>query len=61
MNLTPIYQILAGGVDVTGNLSPRMKRLTVRDADGVNSDEVTIELDDSDFSITPPPTGTLLL
>lgn len=60
MTMTPDYQILAGGLDVTGNLSPRMEELTVHDADGINADEVRIVLDDGDFAISPPPTGTLL-
>jgi len=60
MSMTPQYQILAGGVDVTSNLSPRMTRLSVTDADGVQSDSVRIQLDDGDFALSPPATGTLL-
>jgi phage protein D len=58
--LTPLYRITLGGLDITSNFSERMKSLKVRDADGVNADEVTITLDDSEFAIEPPATGAVI-
>jgi phage protein D len=58
--LTPLYRITLGDLDITGNFDGRMKSLKLRDADGVNADEVTIALDDSDFAIEPPPPGAVI-
>jgi uncharacterized protein len=58
--LTPLYRITLGGLDITSNFEARMKSLKVRDADGVNADEVTIALDDSEFAIEPPETGAVI-
>jgi uncharacterized protein len=59
-DLTPLYRITLGGLDITGNFDARMKSLKVHDADGVNADEVTIILDDGDFAIEPPATGAVI-
>lgn len=54
------YQIIANGVDVTAKLRDRLVSLTVHDAAGIESDTVTIEIDNRDRAVAIPPTGAAL-
>lgn len=58
--MTPIFQILADGVDVTAKFNDRMIDLTVTDHEMGTADEVKIKVDDRDFAVTPPRKGALL-
>lgn len=59
--MTPAFQIIAGGIDVTGGINDRLVELTVVDHDGTKADEATIILDDRDFALAVPRKGTILL
>lgn len=59
--MTPIFQIMAGGIDVTGGINDRLVELTVVDHDGNKADEVTMLLDDRDFALAVPRKGTTLV
>lgn len=53
----PAFKILANGQDITRKIHDRLERLTVHDAPGVESDTVTIELDNRDQAVALPSTG----
>lgn len=54
------YMVLANGVDITAKIRDRLISLKVHDAAGIDSDTVTIELDNRDDAIALPPTGAAL-
>lgn len=58
--MTPAFQILADGGDITGKLNDRLIDLTVTLHEMGSADEVKIKLDDRDFAIQPPPKGAVL-
>jgi len=58
--MTPLYLILADGVDITASIFGRVISLTVTDKAGVDSDTFDLLLDDSDDLIEPPRAGIKL-
>lgn len=56
----PAFKILANGTDITRKINDRLERLTVRDAPGIKSDTVTLEIDNRDQAVELPPTGAKL-
>lgn len=54
------FKIIANDVDITSLLQDRLERLTVSDAPGIDSDTVTIEIDNRNRAVTLPPTGAKL-
>lgn len=58
--MTPAFQILADGADITGKLNDRLVDLTVTLHEVGSADEVKIKLDDRDFAIDPPRKGAIL-
>jgi uncharacterized protein len=58
--MTPAWQILADGTDVTSNFSDRLVELTVTDHEGMKSDSCEIVVDDRDGILAVPRKGTLL-
>lgn len=52
--MTPIFQIIADGADVTGNISDRLISIEVIDEDGENADCVTIQVDNRDDLVELP-------
>ncbi|GLO70622.1 late control protein D [Phaeobacter inhibens] len=59
--MTPTFEILMDGIDITGRIKKRVLSITVNDEAGSKSDTVRIELDDRGNSIVEPPDGTLIL
>ena len=55
--MTPMFRISRGGNDVTANLNDRLLELDFVDHAGKENDELTIKLDDRDFSIELPERG----
>lgn len=58
--MTPAFQILADGADITAKVNDRMTDLTVTLHEGGQADEVKIVLDDRDWAIQPPRKGAIL-
>jgi uncharacterized protein len=58
--MTPAWQILADGVDITANFNDRLIELTVTDNEGMKSDSCEIVVDDRDGILAVPRKGTLL-
>lgn len=58
--MRPTFMITADGIDVTAGFNDRMTDLKVVDHDGMQSDEVSIILDDRDFALALPRKGALL-
>ena len=56
----PAYKILANGDDITKKINDRLERLTVHDAPGIESDTVTLEIDNRDQAVLLPSTGAKL-
>ena len=54
------YMIVANGVDITAKIRDRLVSLSLHDAAGIESDTVTIELDNRDNAIALPPRGAAL-
>ncbi len=54
------YKIEANGADITAKIRGRLVSLSVHDAAGIESDTVTIELDNRDNVIALPPRGAAL-
>lgn len=54
------YRVLANGTDITAKIRDRLVSLSVHDAAGIESDTVTIELDNRDNVIALPPRGAML-
>lgn len=54
------YMVLANGIDITAKIRDRLIRLVLSDAAGIESDTVTIELDNRDNAIALPPRGAML-
>lgn len=59
--MTPAFQIMVGGVDVTGNFNDRLIKLAVSDEAGVESDTVEIEVDDRGHVIATPRKGAIIM
>jgi phage protein D len=58
--MTPDWQILADGIDVTANFNDRLIELTVTNHEGMKSDSCEIMVDDRDGILAVPRKGTLL-
>lgn len=54
------YMVLANGIDITAKIRDRLVKLSLHDAAGIESDTVTIELDNRDNVIMLPPRGAML-
>lgn len=54
------YRVVANGNDITAKMRDRLISLTVHDAAGIESDTVTIELDNRDNAVALPPRGAIL-
>lgn len=54
------FRILANQRDITTLIADRLESLTLRDAAGVESDTVTLVLDNRDGAVVVPPTGAEL-
>ena len=59
--MTPVFQIIANGADVTGNINDRLLSISVTDEDGTKADRVEIEVDDRDGRVAFPDLDTTLL
>lgn len=58
--MTPIYKILADNNDITSAIKDRLISLTITDEAGMQSDSLTLVLDDRDNSIELPRKGVQL-
>lgn len=58
--MTPHYKLLANNQDITKIIADRMLSITLVDEAGMDSDTLTIVLDDRDNQIAIPPTGAEL-
>lgn len=56
----PIYQIVANDADITAKIQDRFLRMTVHDGKGIESDTVTITIDNRGNVIQPLSTGATL-
>jgi phage protein D len=54
------YKVLADGQDITAKIRDRLLSLTVHDASGLESDTLTLVLDNRDLAIAFPATGAAL-
>lgn len=58
--MTPIYKILADNNDITSAIKDRLISLTITDEAGMQSDSLTLVIDDRDNSIELPRKGVQL-
>lgn len=58
--MTPAFQIVAAGIDITAMIRTRLLGLTITDEAGIKSDTLEIELDDRDSAIELPMPGALI-
>lgn len=58
--MQPTYQILAGSVDITNKIADRLLSLSITDEAGLDSDTLTIVLDDRDNQFALPEQGAEL-
>ncbi len=58
--MTPAFQILADGDDVTAVIADRLIELRVTDEAGLSSDECEIKIDDRDRAVATPRKGAVL-
>lgn len=59
--MTPAFQIIANGADVTGNINDRLLSISVTDEDGEKADRVEITVDDRDGRVAFPELDTTLI
>lgn len=59
--MTPLFQVIANGSDITGKIADRLLSLTVTDEAGTKSDTVEIRLDNRDQAVATPPHGAEML
>lgn len=57
---TPMFKISAGGVDITSKLTGRGISLSITDGVGLESDTISLSIDDHDGSVRAPRTGVIL-
>ena len=60
VNVTPIYEVVAGQEDVTAAIRERLLSLSVTDEAGYQADALEIRLDDRDGRISLPRRGVML-
>lgn len=58
--MTPAFRVTADSVDVTAAIAERLIELRIEDASGIDSDMVTIRLDDRPPAVALPRTGAEL-
>ena len=58
--MKPVFKVLANGQDITALLADRLESLQVVDKAGLDSDELTITLDDRDGAVGLPARGAVL-
>lgn len=58
--LTPAFMLTINSKDITGNISARLKSLTLTDNRGFEADQLDIELDDADGLVELPLRGAVL-
>lgn len=58
--MKPVFKVLANGQDITALLEDRLESLQVVDKAGLDSDELTITLDDRDGVVGLPARGAVL-
>ncbi|HBN2260543.1 phage late control D family protein [Escherichia coli] len=58
--LTPAFMLTINSKDITGNISERLKSLTLTDNRGFEADQLDIELDDADGLVELPIRGAVL-
>ncbi len=58
--LTPAFMLTINSKDITGNISDRLKSLTLTDNRGFEADQLDIELDDADGLVELPIRGAVL-
>ena len=58
--LTPAFMLTINSKDITGNISARLKSLTLTDNRGFEADQLDIELDDADGLVELPIRGAVL-
>jgi phage protein D len=58
--MRPVFKVLANGQDITALLADRLESLQVVDKAGLDSDELTITLDDRDGAVALPARGAVL-
>lgn len=56
----PFFRVSAGGVDITSKIAGRGISLSITDGVGLESDTISLEIDDQDGVIAPPRTGVVL-
>jgi len=58
--MRPDYKIIVDGHDITPTINGRLIGLTITDHRGMTSDEVTLDLDDSDGKLNMPRLGAVI-
>lgn len=58
--LTPAFMLTINSKDITGNISNRLRSLTMTDNRGFEADQLDIELDDADGLVELPIRGAVL-
>ena len=58
--LTPAFMLTINSKDITGNISNRLRSLTLTDNRGFEADQLDIELDDADGLVELPIRGAVL-
>jgi len=58
--LSPAFMLTINSKDITGNISDRLKSLTLTDNRGFEADQLDIELDDADGLVELPIRGAVL-
>lgn len=58
--MTPDYKIVAGTTDITEAIKTSLLSLTIEDKAGIESDTLSIELEDSDWQLNIPRRGVKL-
>jgi phage protein D len=54
------FKVIANSEDITAKIRDRLLRLAVHDAAGLESDTLTLTLDNRDDAVTFPATGAAL-
>lgn len=55
--MKPAYRLTVNGQDISSAVNGRLKSLTLTDKRGMESDQLTLEIDDSDGAMAMPPKG----
>jgi phage protein D len=60
MRLRPYFKVSVDGLDISNRLSGRLIGLTLTDKRGMEADQLTLEIDDSDGQIAIPKLGAIV-